>query len=89
MYLPPLGCSKIRYTTAPELPKVSVRIGPSGFSLRYGLPDQGGNLQQRSRLGVGGQGLGGQRGDLFLHLVVVDNAIHLHAQPGKPFLELR
>jgi hypothetical protein len=24
-----------------------------------------------------------------LHLVVVDNAVHLHAQAGKPFLELR
>jgi hypothetical protein len=49
----------------------------------------GGNLQQRLRLGVGGQGLGGQRGELRLHLVVVDNAVHLHAQAGKPFLELR
>lgn len=33
--------SKIRYVTAPELPKASVRIGPSGYSLRYGLPNHG------------------------------------------------
>lgn len=49
----------------------------------------GDDLQQRPNLGVGGQGVGGQRGDLLKHLVVVDNAIHLHAQPGKSFLELR
>ncbi len=33
-------CSTMSYTAAPELSKVSVRIGPSGFSLRYGLPAQ-------------------------------------------------
>jgi hypothetical protein len=49
----------------------------------------GGNLQQRPHLGIGRQNPGGQRGNLFLHLVIIDNAIHLHTQLGKPFLELR
>jgi hypothetical protein len=48
-----------------------------------------GNLQQRSCLGVGGQSFGGQGSDLLLHLVVIDNAVHLHAQLGELFLELR
>ncbi|MGH3868149.1 MAG: hypothetical protein ACRDQ4_18905, partial [Pseudonocardiaceae bacterium] len=42
----------------------------------------GGNLQQRPCLGVGGQ-----RCDLLLCLIIVDNAVHLHPEPGKPFLE--
>jgi hypothetical protein len=24
-----------------------------------------------------------------LYLIIVDNAVHLHPEPGKPFLELR
>ena len=49
----------------------------------------GSNLQQCPRLGVGGQGFGGQRGNLLMYLIIVDDPVHLHAQPGQACLELR
>ncbi len=73
----------------PAYPPEPNRAGLDRRSRRlYWIERRASDLQQRPRLGVDGQGLGGQRGDLLGHLVI-DNAMHLHAQPGKPFLELR